>query len=53
MQGKNTYSYLFSVKKLSPQNGGFIRAFWQGKEFRTVAGNANSFFKCEFEKYRD
>ena len=23
-----SYSYLFSVKILSPQNGGFIRAFW-------------------------
>jgi hypothetical protein len=38
-------SYLFSVKILSPQNGGFIRAFWLvpdscSKEFRAVAGSA-------------
>jgi hypothetical protein len=55
------YSYLFSEKNLSPQNGGFIRAFWLvpdfwGKEFRAVAGSANCFFNCKVRKqilYRD
>jgi hypothetical protein len=40
---------------LSPQNGGFIRAFWLvpdscGKEFRAVAGSANRFFSTKFAK---
>jgi hypothetical protein len=44
------------VKILSPQNGGFIRAFWLvadscGKEFRAVAGCANcGFFSTKFAK---
>ena len=54
-------SYLFSVKILSPQNGGFIRAFWLvpapcGKEFRAVAGSARiGFFQQSLQKqlYQD
>ena len=39
------------VKILSPQNGGFIRAFWlvpdsYGREFRAVARSAIVFFFC-------
>jgi hypothetical protein len=40
---------------LSPQNGGFIRAFWLlpdscGKNFRAVAGSANCFFQQSLQK---
>ena len=42
-------SYLSSVKILSPQNGGFIRASLvvpdsYGREFRAVARSATKFF---------
>jgi hypothetical protein len=41
------------VKNLSPQNGGFIRAFWLvpdswGGEFRAVAGSANCISTAKF-----